>query len=227
MANGGDAVIEKLYAQYVTETEDGYHLSLKVDLESPPDDTEKLCTDIANLKRNLLGAPFDYVFSEMDNNNVVDMISINYRQGEVMYIKPAKEEVTVVFSIKFKDIDDVILAKVFLQVSFSPHLLFTIAPPTIHTNHKLSPISSASPSPHSISSNLSLSPVKPLSIKRDPPFFFSGNPFVHFGDQVPFVECRSSSRLALSTLFPIHTSFFPPVPPCHHNFVLSYRCLRL
>ena len=41
---------------------------------------------------------------------------INYRDGETMYVEAKEDRVTVIFSTVFKDDDDVIIGKVFMQV---------------------------------------------------------------------------------------------------------------
>jgi len=43
------------------------------------------------------------------------LIEIPYRDDEAIYIKPESDRAIVIFSIAFKDADDVVLAKVFLQ----------------------------------------------------------------------------------------------------------------
>jgi actin related protein 2/3 complex subunit 2 len=46
-----------------------------------------------------------------------DIMSINYRDDEAIYIVPGSDRVTVVFSTTFKEETDRIFGKVFLQVS--------------------------------------------------------------------------------------------------------------
>lgn len=66
---------------------------------------------VSLLKRNILAVPFLNVAEGKTKNLVV----INYRSNEAMYIKPEADSVTVIFSINFKDQGDIVLGKVFLQ----------------------------------------------------------------------------------------------------------------
>jgi hypothetical protein len=46
-----------------------------------------------------------------------DAAIIHYRDDETMYVEAKADRVTVVFSTVFKDEDDIVLGKVFLQVN--------------------------------------------------------------------------------------------------------------
>jgi len=69
------------------------------------------------MKRHLFAAPFDYVFNAIDAGNPPkEILDIPYRGAEHVFIKPeGKDRLTVIFAIQFKDPDDVVIGKVFLQ----------------------------------------------------------------------------------------------------------------
>jgi actin related protein 2/3 complex subunit 2 len=114
-ANGVDAVLKNIYGPMLVAPEQGYNVTLQVDLAKPPADVAKVCHDIALLKRNALAAPFYKVFADVEQKKPGQMIEIKYRDDEAIFIKPESDRVIVIFSISFKDQDDVVLAKVFLQ----------------------------------------------------------------------------------------------------------------
>ena len=43
------------------------------------------------------------------------MIEIRYRDDEAIYIKPETDRAIIIFNVQFKDSDDVVFAKFFLQ----------------------------------------------------------------------------------------------------------------
>ena len=77
---------------------------------------------VSRLKRNARAAPFERAFAEQaqleQRGNVTAsgaLIPIQYRADEAMYILPAADRVTVVFSTRFAEETDRIFGKVFLQ----------------------------------------------------------------------------------------------------------------
>lgn len=72
----------------------------------------------ALLKRHIYAQPFEYVFEQIDQGKpVTEILDIPYRGEERTFItSQGKDRVTVVYSINFKDKDDIILGKVFLSV---------------------------------------------------------------------------------------------------------------
>jgi len=118
MASGGEAVMSSTYAGLVSSaTEPGFDVTLEIDLKALPADTATLVNNLAALKRNILGAPLDNLFDKMAAGNAPNTaFALPYRGEETMWLKPeGQQQVTAVFSVKFVDLDDVILAKVFLQ----------------------------------------------------------------------------------------------------------------
>ena len=73
---------------------------------------------IALLRRVALGAVFEKYFAIQRAGGAggEKAAVINYRPGESIWVAAQKDRVTVIFSTPFKDEDDVILGKIFLQV---------------------------------------------------------------------------------------------------------------
>lgn len=57
---------------------------------------------------------FDLLEKQQDSKETA---VIHYRDDETMYVEAKADRVTVIFSTVFKDDDDVIIGKVFMQVS--------------------------------------------------------------------------------------------------------------
>jgi len=113
---GVDDILSKVYGSYIIDTENNYDVTLQVDASQPPADVAKTARDIALLKRNALAAPFYKVFADIEAKKPpAPLVEIRYRDEEAMYLKPESDRVIVIFNIQFKDMDDVVFAKVFLQ----------------------------------------------------------------------------------------------------------------
>ncbi len=97
--------------------ENGYDVTLQIDLAHPPSDKAGVVRNFALLKRHALAAPFYKAFADVEAKKPASgqLIELAYRDGEAFYLKQETDRVIVVFSIQFKDADDVVFAKVFLQ----------------------------------------------------------------------------------------------------------------
>merc|ERR1712045_58379 len=94
-------------------------MGVQVDLDKStiPDDWEQsIVAKIGCLKRNCFAAVFEkyFAFQEAEEEGQEAAV-IHYRDDETMYVEAKPDRVTVVFSTIFKDEDDIILGKVFLQ----------------------------------------------------------------------------------------------------------------
>ena len=69
------------------------------------------------LKRNCFASGFEKYFQfQEEGKEGENRAVIHYRDYETMYVESKKDRVTVVFSTVFKDDDDVVIGKVFMQV---------------------------------------------------------------------------------------------------------------
>jgi len=113
---GGQQDLQKIYGPMLSQPEAGYDVTLVVDLDSPPEDPKNLPMKISNLKRHVFAAPFKNVFGQIVNKSAgSDIVAIDYRANESIYIKPEGDSCTVIFSISFAEDADAVFAKVFLQ----------------------------------------------------------------------------------------------------------------
>eukprot|EP01094_Clydonella_sp_ATCC50884_P017417 TRINITY_DN302_c0_g1_i1.p1 TRINITY_DN302_c0_g1~~TRINITY_DN302_c0_g1_i1.p1 ORF type:complete len:309 (-),score=141.09 TRINITY_DN302_c0_g1_i1:188-1093(-) len=118
LRHGAQKDLEKIYGGLVTDPESGYQVSLQIDLDNLPAEPEKLPLKLSFLKRHLLAAPFMKIFGAIHNKqNPTEVVVIPYRTqtDEAFFIKPEGDRCIVVFSVRFSDKNDRVLAKVFLQ----------------------------------------------------------------------------------------------------------------
>jgi len=94
-----------------SSSEAGYDTTVQVDTSNASADKEKEARKFALLKRNCLAAPY---YKAADTKGG-PLFEVNYRDDEAVYLKSDSDRVTIIFSIAFRDADDVVLAKVFLQ----------------------------------------------------------------------------------------------------------------
>jgi len=118
LADGGREELKKIYGSNLQESpEDGYDLTLSIPRDSvPAGDVDKVAERFSFLKRNVLSLPFKRIFTSVANKSPVAGITrIQYRDDESFYIKTEGDRAIVVYSIRFRDLDDQKFAKVFLQ----------------------------------------------------------------------------------------------------------------
>lgn len=138
-ANGGDEMLARDYPGMEIEPEQGFNLGLQVDVNSVSESPGTLIKKFSELRRNICGAPLDKCFEALGSGSSGGMsgFQIPTRKGEIMYIRPAADRVTVVFSVDFEDTTDRALARVFLtefqeakrHVNNCPPVLFSKDPP--------------------------------------------------------------------------------------------------
>jgi len=125
---GVDELMKKTYSNYLASTENGYDVTLEIDV-SAKGDSAKIARDIALMKRHALAAPFYKVFADIEAKRPPgNLIEIRYRDDEALYLKPEADRVIVIFAIQFRDSDDVVFAKVFLQEYADARRTMTNAP---------------------------------------------------------------------------------------------------
>jgi len=115
MKYGGEATMEDIYEKY-KPTVDGNTVTLKFDADDLPEDAEVVVDKIANLKRNLYGAPFDSCFHALKEDGVkLDPIAYEYRKDGLMFLVPSEDNVAIIFQMYYPDETDQELAKILLN----------------------------------------------------------------------------------------------------------------
>ncbi|GAA5862584.1 hypothetical protein JCM5353_006441 [Sporobolomyces roseus] len=159
---GARDVLEREYGTLLLgqeSTEDGYSVSLAIDLEKGPESLEErasLITSISLLKRNALAAPFERAFAihkdlesqpvrEGEEDAKQEVMAVHYRPEEAIYLIPSRDRVTCIFSTIFKEETDRILGRVFLQefvdarrrpsCQTAPQVLYSNREPPLEIRH--------------------------------------------------------------------------------------------
>ena len=138
--HGADDLLKREYGEMLQQkAEDGFDVTVQVDLAKIPDDYEEsIVCKIGKLKRNCFAAVFEryFAFQEAEEEGQAAAI-VHYRDDETLYVEAKADRVTVVFSTVFRDEDDIVLGKVFLQEfkegrrasATAPQVLFSRDPP--------------------------------------------------------------------------------------------------
>lgn len=138
--HGADALLRREYGSYLTSPEPGYNVSLLYDLASLPDDFSKLVFQASLLKRNCFASVFEKYFDFQANAQEGQKRAvIHYREDETLYIEAKADRVTVIFSTIFRDPDDVVIGKLFLQEfregrkasQTAPQVLYSVGEPPL------------------------------------------------------------------------------------------------
>ncbi len=138
LKNGGQEVLQSVYGDLLHATpETGYDVSLRIDMSNPP---ANLAANVGLLTRHLFAGPFQRVFQSVEAGKPVQPILIEYRDQESVFIKPEGDRVIVIFSILFKDPDDQVIAKVFLQVRIRPPVVPLASALSLSASRRSSPM---------------------------------------------------------------------------------------
>lgn len=112
---GVDEILKKQYGNFLISPEQGYDVTLQIDCANPPQDRAGFARNIALFKRHCFAAPFYKIFNDIEAKKGGSLVELPYRDDEAIFIKPETDRCIVIFSIRFKDTDDIVLAKTFLQ----------------------------------------------------------------------------------------------------------------
>ncbi|RCI03843.1 hypothetical protein CU098_012790, partial [Rhizopus stolonifer] len=150
-------VLKREYGDLLLDApEQGYDVTLSIDLEKAPSEPEavdELIRKISLLKRNLLAAPFEKAFTEQEECEKEQktechsaLMAVHYREEEAIYVKSNFDRITVIFSTTFKDETDKIFGRVFLQefvdarrrvpaLQNAPQVLYSTREPPMELRH--------------------------------------------------------------------------------------------
>uniref|UniRef100_A0A8D0CKG1 Arp2/3 complex 34 kDa subunit n=1 Tax=Scleropages formosus TaxID=113540 RepID=A0A8D0CKG1_SCLFO len=118
----------------------GYNVSLLYDLDSVPANKKEVIHQAGMLKRNCFASVFEKYFKFQEEGREGEKRAVvHYRDDETMYVEAKKDRVTVVFSTVFKDDDDVVIGKVFMQ-EFKEGRRASHTAPQVLFNHREPPL---------------------------------------------------------------------------------------
>jgi len=127
--------LKAIYGDIVAPTASGFDFSLKIDVENPPPNAEEVIKKISFFKRHAFASVFHAAFESIDGKGTVpDMITVNYRRNEALYVKKTDgNRVIVIFSINFQDKDDIVYSDVFLKELSDARKQMSSAPPVLYS----------------------------------------------------------------------------------------------
>ncbi|KAI9179977.1 Arp complex subunit [Blastocladiella emersonii ATCC 22665] len=118
-AYGAADVLRAVFAdQLLDEPEQGYDVTLRLDMAALAADADKAAHALANvplLKRHAMAAPFHTAFAAQADKTTSPVLAVNFREGESIFLQAQPDRVTVIFATQFKEDTDRMFAKVFLQ----------------------------------------------------------------------------------------------------------------
>jgi actin related protein 2/3 complex subunit 2 len=127
--NGGQEALDKHYKDMVTDPEQGYDVSLLLNLDSPSGKPEEIVQKVSLLKSNLLGGVFDFFCSNVLKGGKGSSFRFKLRSDTEIFFIPANERVTVIYSLDFREKVDRAVAKVFMQEFLNERKTIGAAPP--------------------------------------------------------------------------------------------------
>lgn len=120
-----DKYLKDQYGDYLRATpQTGFDVSLEFNLSEMTGDRDDIALKASNLKRNCFAFIFEKYFkiqeAKAEGTHTADAEEdgpavVRYHDDEAIYISSKDDRVTVVFSLLFKDPDDIVIGKVFLQ----------------------------------------------------------------------------------------------------------------
>jgi len=114
--NGAEDVLKSNFSGMVVTTEANYDVTIEIDLDAIKGKEDQVVKNVTHMKRDLLGAPLGKILRDVAGGTPgKEMVELHYRPDESVFVKPGKDQITVVYLIRFRDADDIIIAKVFLQ----------------------------------------------------------------------------------------------------------------
>lgn len=127
----------------MSQPEENYSVTLLFDLNNLPENFTDLAMKASLLKRNCFASVFEKYFQFQRTGQTGHKTAvIHYRSDETLFISALEDRVTVIFSTTFKEEDDIIIGKNFMQ-EFSearrkhqqaPQVLFSYKTPPAELN---------------------------------------------------------------------------------------------
>jgi len=135
----GDKILDKYYKGLVAnKPENGYDVTLNINLDNKTLKDEELINKIQMLKPNLVGGIFDYYFDALLTGKPrSESFKFNLRADTTVFFFPRSDRVTVIYGLDFHDKVDAAIAKVFMQefvdakkrIGQAPPCTFGVNPP--------------------------------------------------------------------------------------------------
>jgi len=137
LAKGGKARLQKVYGQHLVAPENGYDVTIQYNWPEIAQSRDKMLTDISMIKAWVCASPLLQAFESAESGGSLGgLIDVALRDStERMWIvQDSADRITVLFSVYFRDPDDIVFAKVFFQelkksLQGAPSCDFSLQPP--------------------------------------------------------------------------------------------------
>jgi actin related protein 2/3 complex subunit 2 len=135
MEIGSKQLFDKIFPNMIVQPDNGYNFAIQFNLDNLPNDRNKFLSDCCNLKRHMMGGPIDVAFTKFlkKENTNTDVVMVEYRPNEPMFVCPSNEKVVIIFMVDFLDTTDKAMAKIFLQEFVEAQRMIRTAPPVSYS----------------------------------------------------------------------------------------------
>jgi actin related protein 2/3 complex subunit 2 len=136
--NGGMEALEQSLGQYISDAKAGFDVTLRVDLNSLPDDYEALIDSLSKMKNTFMQGPYRRYFQAINDGASLSPITYNLDANTIVYFVSKGDRCTVAYSINCREKFDEVLSRTFMgalvekhktAVRSSPIVTFDINPP--------------------------------------------------------------------------------------------------
>lgn len=126
---GAEDALKRIYGPMLVEPDPREDVTLVIDLNNLHGSPADVVKHVGHLKNNVVGGVFDRYLDDMGKGTVGEPFKFDLRSDTQIYIFPAKDRLTVVFSLTFHEKVDLEVARVFLQEFAESRRTIQAAPP--------------------------------------------------------------------------------------------------
>ncbi|XP_049849083.1 actin-related protein 2/3 complex subunit 2-like [Schistocerca gregaria] len=130
---GVEKNIKAIYKDHVVKPEPNASVTLALNLDTLSSSPPSLISELSLLKRHILASAFYHTFEAVEAKKSI-LLDIPFHGDDRTFITTKDESVIVVITVNFKDSEDIVFGKVFLNefkksVSGAPAVDFSTTPP--------------------------------------------------------------------------------------------------
>jgi actin related protein 2/3 complex subunit 2 len=128
---GVSDVLATTYKDMVGATENGYDVTLHIDLDKLPGTPDDVIQKVKMLKTNVVGAPFARYLGNILKSGAASLEAAKFslRQDTNVFLVSGQERATIIFGIDFRERVDLAVAKIFLHEFEDARRHLQAAPP--------------------------------------------------------------------------------------------------
>jgi len=132
---GAADAVKNVYKELVTKPEEGYDVTLEINMDKLPAKEEELVRKVELLKTNIIGGVFDSYFSALLNGKALtESFKFSLRGDTMVYFIPRPDKVIVVYDIDLHDESDIAIIRLMMQEFVDCRKRLGAAPPCTFSN---------------------------------------------------------------------------------------------